>query len=581
MKKTLALLVASAMVLLTGCAGIDPSVLQVMQSYAPAAAETAVAEEAAPAEEVAETVEEVEVADTVYDFDQNIVILFTNDTHCGVEEGIGFEGLASVRNTIKSLGHSVIIADAGDAVQGDVIGTLTKGEAIINIMNEVGYDVATLGNHEFDYGMDRLMELKDMADFPYVSCNFCDAEGTPLFDPYTIIEVDGVKLAFVGISTPKTITSSNPKNFMNEEGEFIYNFGQDEDGSTLYGYVQAAVDAARADGADFVFGLSHLGIELDCSPWTASELINNTTGIDVVLDGHSHSVLPEEIVKNLNGEDVILTSTGTKFQNIGMITIANDGTLHSQLIFDTNESNNSMSSVISDINAQNEEILNEVVATLPFDMCTVDPATGERMVRTQETNLGDMCADAYKAMSGADVAFVNGGGVRADLPAGDITFGDIIKVHPFGNSMCVCEATGEEIYEALELSAASLPGEYGGFLQVSGISFTIDLSVPSPAQLDENGIFTGLAEGADPRVKDIMIGEEPIDLEKTYTVASHNYMLQDMGDGYSMFADNVYTQESVMIDNQVLINYIVDVLGGSIGEEYSDPYGQGRITIVE
>ena len=183
-------------------------------------------------------------------------------------------------------------------------------------------------------------------------------------------------------------------------------------------------------------------------------------------------------------------------------------------------------------------------------------------------------------MSGADVAFVNGGGVRADLATGDITFGDIIKVHPFGNSMCVCEATGQEIYEALELSAASLPGEYGGFLQVSGMSFTIDLNVPSPAQLDENKIFTGLSDG-EPRVKDIMIGDEPIDLEKTYTVSSHNYMLQDMGDGYSMFADNVYSQESVMIDNQVLINYIVDVLGGNIGEEYADPYGQGRITILE
>ena len=231
------------------------------------------------------------------------------------------------------------------------------------------------------------------------------------------------------------------------------------------------------------------------------------------------------------------------------------------------------------VNEQNEELVNTVVAHTDVDLVITDPETDERMVRVAETNLGDLCADAYRAMSGADIAFVNGGGVRSDIKAGDITYGDIIKVHPFGNNMCMVEATGSEIYDALEMSASALPAELGGFLQVSGISFTIDVNVPSPVVIDENKMFVKV--DGEPRVKDIMVGDEPLDLEGTYTVACHDYLLKNMGDGYTMFADNTLLLDSVMIDNQVLINYIVEKLQGTVGEEYADPYGQGRITIVD
>lgn len=561
MKKLLSILLAATLVMAAGCG------------------EGQVEEVAAPTPEPTEAPVEETVEDTTLGIDKDIVVLYVNDVHCGIEDNLGYQDLVTVKNAYEAMGHTVLLVDNGDAIQGDIVGTLSKGEAIINIMNEAGFDVAVPGNHEFDYGMERFLELSNKADFDYVSCNFVDKNGEAVFEPYVIKEVDGVKIAFVGICTPKTLTTSTPAYFMDDNGEFIYSFEQDETGEKLYACVQEAVDGARAEGAQFVIALTHLGTEADCSPWMSTEVIENTTGIDAVLDGHSHSVWVEEHVKDKDGNEVILTSTGTKLANIGVLTISNDKTLHSTLVSDAVSEEETMQDVIDAVNEENEEIINTVVAHTDVDLVIADPATDERIVRVAETNLGDLCADAYRAMSGADIAFVNGGGVRSTINAGDITYGDIIKVHPFGNSMCMVEATGEEIYEALEMSANALPAEYGGFLQVSGLSFTIDVNVESPVVLDENKMFVKV--DGDARVKDIMVGEEPLDLEKTYTVACHDYLLLNMGDGYTMFADNNVLLDSVMIDNQVLINYIVDKLEGTVGEEYSDPYGEGRIKIID
>ena len=551
MKRKILALALVLVLLLAGCGSAAPA-----ETPAPA-------ESAAPAE------------DSAYlGLDNDIVILYTNDVHCGVDDNLGYAGLATVKNALEAQGKHVVLVDNGDAVQGDTIGTLSNGEYIIDIMNEAGYDVATPGNHEFDYGMDQFLALTEKANFPYVSANFVDADGNTVLDPYVIKDVAGVKIAFVGISTPKTITTSTPKYFQDENGNYIYGFLQDESGEKLYSAVQSAVDAARAEGAQFVIAMAHLGIEEDCSPWTSSEVIVNTTGIDAVLDGHSHSLIECEKVKNKDGQEVLLSSTETKLAYIGCLTIKDDGSMSCTLISD-----NGMKDFVGGIQEEFEELVNTVVAKTDVDLIIKDPASGERIVRVAETNLGDLCADAYRAMSGADVAIVNGGGVRADIPAGDITYGQIIAVHPFGNEMCVVECTGQEILDALELGCSKLPAESGGFLQVSGMTYTIDLNVESTVKLDENGMFVEV-EG-ERRVKDVTVGGEPLDPEKTYTLASHNYKLKDCGDGYTMFADNLFLQDSVMIDNQVLINYIVDVLGGTVGEEYSDPYGQGRITIIE
>lgn len=505
---------------------------------------------------------------------KDIVILYTNDAHCGIEDGMGYQGLSAAKRALLAAGNKVLLVDNGDAVQGDTIGTLSKGEYIIDIMNKLGYDVATPGNHEFDYGMDQFNKLVEKADFDYISCNFVDKDGNPVLKPYVIKEADGVKIAFVGISTPKTITTSTPTYFQDGNGNYIYGFMQDDTGEKLYTAVQSAVDAARKEGAKYVIAMAHLGIEADCQPWTSSDVIVNTSGIDVVLDGHSHSTIAGDIVKNKEGKDVILTSTGTKLANIGCLTITADGKLSTALIND-----DGMSDTIAEIKSGYEEIVNTVVASTKVELTVNDPVSGERMVRRQETNLGDLCADAYRAMSGADIAVVNGGGIRVSIPAGDITYGQIIAVHPFGNEMCVVEATGQQILDALEMGARNAPGECGGFLQVSGMSYEIDLNVEPTVEVNADGMFTGVS--GEYRVKNVKVGDEPLDLAKTYTLASHNYMLKSAGDGMAMFQGCTLLQDSVMIDNQVLINYIVDVLGGVVGEDYADPYGQDRITVIE
>lgn len=505
---------------------------------------------------------------------KDIVILYTNDAHCGIEDGMGYQGLSAAKCALLAAGNKVLLVDNGDAVQGDTIGTLSKGEYIIDIMNKLGYDVATPGNHEFDYGMDQFNKLVEKADFEYISCNFVDKDGNPVLKPYVIKEADGVKIAFVGISTPKTITTSTPTYFQDGNGNYIYGFMQDDTGEKLYAAVQSAVDAARKEGAKYVIAMAHLGIEADCQPWTSSDVIVNTSGIDVVLDGHSHSTIAGDIVKNKEGKDVILTSTGTKLANIGCLTISADGKVSSTLIND-----DGVGETISEIKKGYEEMVNTVVASTKVELTVNDPVSGERMVRRQETNLGDLCADAYRAMSGADIAVVNGGGIRVSIPAGDITYGQIIAVHPFGNEMCVVEATGQQILDALEMGARNAPGECGGFLQVSGMSYEIDLNVEPTVEVNADGMFTGVS--GEYRVKNVKVGDEPLDLAKTYTLASHNYMLKSAGDGMAMFQGCTLLQDSVMIDNQVLINYIVDVLGGVVGEDYADPYGQSRITVIE
>lgn len=519
-----------------------------------------------------------------------IVVLYTNDIHCAVNEDeenqvLGYARIAGLKKQLETEGNDVILADMGDAIQGDVIGTLSEGEYIIDIMDQVGYDLAVPGNHEFDYGMDQFLSLAEEASFSYLSCNFKDlTSGEPVFEPYEMIEAGGKTIAFIGICTPKTITSSTPKYFQNEDGEFIYGFEQDEDGTALYECVQEAADSARDEGADYVIALSHLGIDASCTPWTSSEVIENTSGIDVFLDGHSHSVIEGETVKNKDGENVLLTSTGTKLSSVGELTIAEDGTFSSALISGGMEADPETEAYINDINTEFEGILNEVVAETDVALVVNDPATADqeepvRLVRTSETNLGDLCADAYRAVTGADIGFCNGGGIRADIAAGDITYSDIISVQPFGNEICMVEATGQQILDALEMGVMDLPAESGGFQQVSGISFEIHTYLDSSVQLDADGMFQSV--DGEYRVQNVKVNGEDLDPEKTYTVASHNYMLKNGGDGFNMFQNCNMPLEDIMLDNQALIQYITEDLGGTVGEQYADPYGEDRIVIVE
>lgn len=499
---------------------------------------------------------------------EDITILHTNDVHCD------YEKYAKVATLHKS---ADLLVDAGDHVQGGVIGTLSKGEYIVDIMNYLKYDAAVPGNHEFDYGMDQFLHIaKDLAKYPYISANFTGKDGTPYFDAYKMFEVKGVKVAFVGVCTPETFTKSTPTYFQDANGNYIFGFCEGNNGADLYKAVQSAIDAAKAAGADYVIGLGHLGIDEQSSPWMSKEVIANTTGFDAFIDGHSHSTFSETI-KDKSGKEVVFEQTGTKLANVGKLTIKTDGTItHENVDLSAVEEDADAKAYIAGITEKFDALQKKVVAKTTVTL-TTKGADGKRAVRSAETNLGDLCADAYRLLLGADVAFVNGGGVRADINAGDITYGDIINVHPFGNSACLVEVTGQQLKDALELGSAAYPGESGGFLQVSGLTYTINADIPSSVVKNDKSEFVKV-DGAY-RVSDIMVGGQPLDVNKTYTLASHNYMLKDAGDGYTMFGTkNVKVlQDEVMIDNQVLINYIVEKLGGVVGAEYAAP--QGRITI--
>ncbi len=513
---------------------------------------------------------------------KNLVVLFTSDVHAGIDQGWGYAGLAAIRDSLKADNH-VVLVDNGDAIQGETIGTLTNGKALVELMNVVGYDVAVPGNHEFDYGMDNFLSLaNDVANYPYISANFTYKDEA-VFAPYIIKEFDGVKIAFVGVTTPKTITSSTPAYFQDENGNFVYGFCQDDTGAKFYAAIQSAVDAARAEGAAYVIACGHLGTEETCEPYTSIDVIYNVSGLDALLDGHAHETMPSNIVKDKDGKDVVRVACGTKLANVGMLTITPDGAISSELLSWQNSIAPAdvfglTGDVVDAVNekiASMDEIRKTVVAFTEYTLYINDPETDVRIIRNAETNLGDLCADAYRALSGADVAFVNGGGVRAQIPAGDITLDQIYSVHPFGNIMCMVEVTGQQILDALEWGARNNPGETGSFLHVSGLTYEIHTYVASSAQADENGMFAGVT--GEYRVKNVTIGGEPLDVAKTYTLASHNYMLKNSGDGYSMFKGAKLLIDESLIDNQVLITYITGTLGGVVGEEYANPYGQGRI----
>ena len=528
----------------------------------------------------------------------DIVILYTNDVHCGIDTNIGYDGLALYKREMEEQYENVFLVDAGDAIQGAPIGSLSKGAYITRLMNAVGYDAATLGNHDFDYSLKELQVRADELSCGYVCANFYNKEtGKLMFDAYKMIEAGDKKIAFVGATTPETLSGSTPVYFQNDAGEYIYAFG--ENGS-VYELIQTAVDNARADGADHVILLGHLGETDVREGWSAQEIVAEITGIDAVIDGHSHDVTPALSVKSKDGKDVLITQTGTKLANIGKMTITPEGKISTELIdsvpapaedsgiaedtwleADDREGrfvDETVNRVMIQIQSEFSGILDRKIGTSAYDLISDDPETGERVARNHETNLGDMCADAYKYVLGADVGIVNGGGIRTSISSGDITYKDAISVFPFANMTLVAEVTGQQILDMLETGAMSYPGEHGSFIHVSGIEYTIDESIPSSVKLDETGVFLGV--DGEYRVKDVMINGEALDTAKTYTLASHDYFLKKGGDGYIFTGKCNIIRDNVMSDSDLISVYIRDDLGGVIPEKYSELYGEGRIKII-
>ena len=508
------------------------------------------------------------------------VILFTNDAHCHVNDGIGYSGLAAYKDEMEKTGADVLLVDDGDEVQGGSIGTLTKGDSIVSMMNDVGYDIAIPGNHEFDYGMDRYLELTKKMDFPVICANLINLRtGKPVFEPYVIKEAGGRKIAFVGVTTPTTITSTAPKYFQDENGEYLYGFCQGDGGNRLYETVQNAVGSAKEDGADIIVLIAHLGIDDADSPYMSTDVISHTSGIDVVLDGHSHSTVEMEKVKNKDGKNVILSQTGCFMAAIGKLTIDAAGNMKTELITDYDTKDQKVQSEIDEEEASYNEKLQEVIGSTGFDLMSTHEDGKTWLVRNNETNMGDFVADAYRYATGAQIAIINGGGVRANIMKGDVTYGDLLNVNPFSNALCIRKVTGEELSDALDYSVGFFPDDFGGFLQVSGITFDVDYDVKSQVKLDDNKMFAGFA-GDDRRVSNIMVGDEPLDPSKEYEVASIEYILFNQGNGYSMFTGDRVELDGYIEDIDALIQYL-DSMKGKVSEEYAEVSGRERIHVKD
>ena len=529
----------------------------------------------------------------------DIVILYTNDVHCGIDDNIGYDGLALYKREMEAQYEHVILADAGDAIQGAPVGTLSEGAYIIELMNAVGYDVATLGNHEFDFSVPKLKEHGSALDCGYTCANFTSTvSGGAVFDSFKMFDFGDEQVAFVGATTPETFSAVTPSFFMNEEGERVYSFGE-KDGA-IYDLIQKSVDEAREAGADYVILLGHLGETDVTEAWSAQTIVSETTGIDAVIDGHSHDTTPELVVQNKDGKDVTITQTGTKLKNIGKMIISADG-IKTELIDSVPAPDESMgldadsweetegregryadtvvSQKISEIRSRIDVLLESKFGQTDFDLLAVDPESGAKIVRSRETNLGDLCTDAFRTMFGTDAAVLNAGGIKKNIPAGDITYNSLLTVFPYGNIPCTAEVTGQQILDLLEFGAMKAPEENTGLYQVSGIEYTIDTTVPSGVETNEYDEV--IAINGERRVKNVKIGGEPIDPEKKYTLASINYLFVNGGDGKIISGKSEATEYQNLADVDVVAKFIENAPGGVIPEEYKDPDGQGRITISD
>ena len=547
----------------------------------------------------------------------DVTILYTNDVHTYIDNKSPkptYAAIAALKKSIEDTGRDVLLVDAGDHIQGTAYGSMDDGATIIELMNEAGYDLATPGNHEFDYGMARAKAVIQEADFPYVSCNWVDLRtGFNVLPSVKFFFVGGRKIAFVGVTTPETFTKSTPAYFMNDaQTKYIYDILGGEDGQKLYDAVQKAIDKAEFWGADTIIGLGHLGVDPSSSPWTSEEVIAHTHGFTAFIDGHSHTVMANKQVTDASGKAVTLTQTGSYFKNIGKMTVGADGTITTELINTYEGLDAAVAATASNWISAVDDMLGEEIAVGDTKFYINDPATGKRRIRSGETNLGDFVADGIYTYFNeieelhCDVAIMNGGGIRTDVEAGPWSFKTCKTVSPFGNVACLMSVTGQQIQDALEYGArfAGAEGkENGGFLQVAGARYTIHTGTPNTVQTDDKNVWTGSA--ATPRVSNVEIYDkttgtyQPLDPNATYALAGMNYTLRNLGDGFAMFDGATLIKDYVSEDYLVMSSYAA-MFGGVDANglphlasanspladypgyllNYEDPYGAGRIQMI-
>ena len=506
----------------------------------------------------------------------DIVILHTNDVHCGISKNLGIAKVAQYKKDLKAENPAVILVDAGDAIQGEPVGKLSQGAFIVELMNAVEYDFQIPGNHEYDYGMENFLKVAKDSACGYYSANFMDlSAGERVFPPYKMFTLDGKQVALIAVTTPETLVTSKPSHFQNAEGQWIYGFQEDETGEKLYSTVQSMVDEVKAKGADYVILVAHLGSNGTVPVWSSGAVIANTTGIDAVIDGHSHEQYTR-VVTNKEGNPVVLAQTGTKLETLGKITIDNEGHMTATLLKELGAEEPTIAAMVAAENQKVDETLARKVGVTTVDFVT--DIDGVRRVRTGETNLGDMAADAIREFFHCDVGLANGGSLRDMLPAKELTAKDLMDVYPFGNMLTLREISGQQLLDALEMGASEYPEENGSFLHVSGLTYTIDATIPSTVQLDDKGRFVGVT--GERRVKDVMVGGKPLELDGDYRVAGNDFFMKYGGDGMTMFEGSYLLKDAEFSDLECLEAFIKNH-GGTIGEGYENPEGQGRITILK
>ena len=521
---------------------------------------------------------------------EEIYLVFTSDVHCGLEDNFTMASVKAYVDDLKAEHNNVLLLDTGDYIQGGTSGSLSKGSYIIDVMNEVGYDYVTIGNHEFDYGMDVLSDrISEMKFQPIVSNVIYSGNKTNVFEnmpEYQIIDFNGTKLGLLGILTPESLTTSTPSNFM-EDGKIVYNFYSGENGNVFYNHIQTLVDQMRSEGVDYVVVMGHLGSVAENRPYDSISLIENTTGIDAVMDGHSHSLITEEVHQNKNGEDVLLSSVGTKLEEVGTLIIDAEGNMQFIHMVEYDRQDEAVLNKIAEINTKLDSILSEEISYVDFELSIYDDV-GVRIVRTRETGIGDMVSDAFRLYEDADIAIVNGGGIRVTIPAGTIYYNTLLSVMPFQNSYSVIKATGQQLLDAMEYAFRDIQdiykdadgkpvGETGSFFCLSGMKITIDTSVETPVVQNDDAFFDHF-EGDQRRIKDVYVLEDgeyvPIDLDKEYTVAGINYVLLENGDGNTLFDECEVVTAAGATDVEVLRSFVEKY---GIDEKYQEP--EGRIII--
>ena len=546
-----------------------------------------------------------------------VTILYTTDVHTYIDKKspeLTYAGIAALKQSYVDAGQNVLLVDAGDHIQGTAYGSMDDGETIIKLMSEAGYDLATPGNHEFDYGMARAKAAMKEAAFPYVSCNWVDLRtGLKVLPSIKIFTIGGARIAFVGVTTPETFTKSTPAYFMNDsQTKYIYDILGGDDGQKLYKAVQKAIDKAKLLGATTIIGLGHLGVDPSSAPWTSEEVIAHTTGFDAFIDGHSHTVMENKQVTDASGKAVTLTQTGSYFKNVGKMTIGADGSITTELLPSYDGADAAVAAATSEWVSAVDDMLGEEIAVGDSKFYITDPATGKRRIRSGETNLGDFVADGIYAYFNeiedlhCDIAIMNGGGIRANVDAGPWSFKTCKTVSPFGNVACLMSVTGQQILDALEFGArfAGAEGkENGGFLQVAGAKYEIHAMVPNTVQTDDKNVWVGSA--TTPRVSNVEIYDKttgtykPLDPNATYALAGMNYTLRNLGDGFAMFDGAELIKDYVSEDYLVMSSYAA-MFGGVDANglphlssanspladypgyllNYEDPYGAGRIQMI-